>query len=147
MWILAFGHSLSLQPVRASGNVLATLAVNIKRSRVPRVDPHSQNLHSITTETHFRLTTSLIQDALSHRLPLRSSAPRNQPSCWDCSRASRCRDRCRPMFVLSEEIATRSDTNVFLVDLACNCPNNCKHKVGSSCKYHNDDDELVTGGK
>ena len=146
-WILPPDPLLSLQPVRASGKALATLAMNIKRSRGPPLNPHIQNLQSITIETHFRSTTDLFQDALSRRPPLRSSAPRSQSSCRVCSRVSPCRDRCKLMSVSSEQMATRFDTNVLFADKACNCPNNCSHKVGSSCKYYNSNNDVVTGSK
>lgn len=44
----------------------------------------------------------------------------------------------------------RRSTDSFLIDYACNCPNNCRHVSGSSCKYYSgpsDTSTVISGSK
>ena len=41
-------------------------------------------------------------------------------------------------------------SNLWGTDYACNCPNNCSHKQGSSCKYYSgpsDSSPVISGSK
>lgn len=55
-----------------------------------------------------------------------------------------------PCAFLSSVRCSRNTLLISHLDFACNCPNNCSHKQGSGCRYHegpSGDTKILKGSK